>query len=76
VTAIESRLDIVTLATSAADELGVNEIGRVVVETQDSVPVSPYRHHRAAGAAIVVDPATHRTSGALLMEGAQNSSSL
>jgi len=64
---IESRLDIRTLETVAADTLGVNEIGRVVVETQQPLPIARYAVNRTAGALIVVDPATHRTSGALLV---------
>ena len=63
----ESRLDIRTLATVPADALGVNEIGRVVVQTQQPLPLAPYSANRTAGALIVVDPATHRTSGALLV---------
>jgi sulfate adenylyltransferase subunit 1 len=68
IAAIESRLDIRTLETVDAQALGVNEIGRVVVETQQALPLAPYAVNRTAGALIVVDPATHRTSGALLVE--------
>jgi len=65
---IESRLDIGTLQRTPADALGVNEIGRVVIETQQPLPLAPYARNRTSGALIVVDPATHRTSGALLVE--------
>jgi len=64
---IESRLDIRTLASASADSLAVNEIGKVVVETQQPLPLAPYSSNRVAGALIVVDPTTHRTSGALLV---------
>ena len=67
ITQIRSRLDIRTLAATEADALAVNEIGRVVVETQQPLPLAPYAANRVAGALIVVDPASHRTSGALLV---------
>ncbi len=70
ITAIEHRLDISTLAPIEAHELAVNEIGRVVIETQQPLPVEPYAANRVGGALIVVDPASHRTSGALLVEAA------
>jgi sulfate adenylyltransferase subunit 1 len=64
---IESRLDIRTLRREAADRLGVNEIGRVVVEAQEALPLEPFETSRIGGSLIVVDPASHRTSGALLV---------
>ncbi len=68
ITAIEHRLDIQTLVPTDAHELTVNEIGHVLVETQQPLPLEPYLHNRVAGALIVVDPSTHRTSGALLVK--------
>ena len=65
--AIESRLDIQTLRREAADRLAVNEIGRVVVEAQEALPVEPFESSRVGGSLIVVDPASNRTSGALLV---------
>lgn len=70
ITAIDSRLDIHTLSDTDAHELAVNEIGRVQVQTQSPLPVEPYADNRVGGALIVVDPATHRTSGALLVKAA------
>ncbi len=55
---------------SDAHDLAVNEIGHVIVETQQPIPVEPYEHNRVGGALIVVDPASNRTSGALLVKGA------
>ena len=69
-TAIENRLDIHTLAEHDAHELAVNEIGRVVIETQQPLPVEAYETNRVGGALIVVDPASNRTSGALLVQAA------
>ena len=64
---IENRLDIHTLDTVDAHELAVNEIGHVVVETQQPLPVEAYASNRSGGSLIIVDPTTTRTSGALLV---------
>jgi sulfate adenylyltransferase subunit 1 len=70
ITAIESRLDIHTLEATDAKELAVNEMGHVIVETQQPLPVEAYEINRVGGALIVVDPASNRTSGALLVKAA------
>ena len=67
IASIDNRLDINTLDVVDAHQLGVNEIGRVVVETQQPLPVEAYTANRSGGALIVVDPTTNRTSGALLV---------
>jgi len=60
-------LDIHTLLPEPAHQLHVNEIGQVVFEVQQPLPLAPYTSNRVGGALIVVDPASHRTSGALLV---------
>ncbi|HEY9064082.1 MAG TPA: GTP-binding protein [Burkholderiaceae bacterium] len=70
ITAIESRLDIHTLDATDAHELAVNDIGHVIVETQQPLPVEAYETNRVGGSLIVVDPASNRTSGALLVKAA------
>jgi len=70
IAAIESRLDIATLAAHPADALGVNDIGEVVVETAQPLPVASFADDRVAGAVLVVDPATNRSSGSLLVRAA------
>jgi len=67
ITAIDSRLDIHTLQDIDAHELTVNEIGQVQIETQAPLPLEPYADNRVGGALIVVDPASNRTSGALMV---------
>jgi sulfate adenylyltransferase subunit 1 len=69
IVSIDSRLDIHSLQPTEAHELAVNDIGHVVVETQQELPVEAYEDNRVGGALIVVDPASHRTSGALLVKG-------
>jgi sulfate adenylyltransferase subunit 1 len=71
IASIEHVLDIHTLVPGAAHELGVNEIGRVVIELQQPLPLQAFAANRVGGALIVVDPASHRTSGALLVEEAR-----
>jgi sulfate adenylyltransferase subunit 1 len=67
IAAILHRMDIHTLQATDAHELAVNEIGQVVIEVQQALPVQPYDRNRVGGALIVVDPASNRTSGALLV---------
>ena len=68
ISAIDSVLDINTLTPQDAHELPVNTIGRVQMEVQHELPVEPFADNRVGGALIVVDPASHRTSGALLVD--------
>ena len=70
IAAIESRLDIHSLQATDAHELAVNEIGHVVIETQQPLPVEAYASNRVGGSLIIVDPASNRTSGALLVKEA------
>jgi sulfate adenylyltransferase subunit 1 len=70
IVAIESRLDIHTLQATDAHELAVNDIGHVIVETQQPLPIEAYETNRVGGSLIIVDPASNRTSGALLVKAA------
>ncbi len=67
ITHIHHRLDIQTLQPMQTSQLDVNQIGTVTVQLQHALPLSTYLANRTAGALIVVDPASHRTSGALLV---------
>ena len=67
ISAIEHRLDIHSLQPTDAEQLNVNEIGLVRIETQAALPVEPYTSNRVGGSLIVVDPTSNRTSGALLV---------
>ena len=70
IAAIDHKLDIHDLQPVASHSLAVNEIGRVTVELQQALPLEPYLQNRVGGALIVVDPASNRTSGALLVQAA------
>ena len=69
---IHDRLDIHTLQPQPADTLAVNDIGEVSFELQQALPLAPYASNRVGGALIVVDPASHRTSGALLVTASED----
>ncbi len=70
IAAIDSRLDIHNLQSTEAHELAVNDIGHVTIETQQPLPVEAYADNRVGGSLIIVDPASNRTSGALLVKAA------
>ena len=61
-------LDIHSLQPRTRTSWPVNAIGRVQMEVQHALPVEPFEFNRVGGALIVVDPASHRTSGALLVD--------
>ena len=65
---IEHKVDINTLATGAASELKMNEIGRVLIKVQRPVVCDAYRDNRASGAFIVIDEHTNTTVAAGMIE--------
>jgi bifunctional enzyme CysN/CysC len=67
---LEYRLDINTLhRDEEADELALNEIGRVRLRAQSPLMFDPYRRNRTTGSLILVDPATNNTVGAAMILG-------
>ncbi|MGB4926662.1 MAG: sulfate adenylyltransferase, partial [Giesbergeria sp.] len=60
-------LDIHTLAEHPASELAPNAIGHVLLQLQSPLPVAPYVRSRQLGAMILVDTASNRTAGAVLL---------
>lgn len=62
------RLDVNTLAEEAATELPANAIGHVTLALQQPLLTLPFERSRSLGALILVDTATHRTSGAVLVQ--------
>ncbi len=61
------KLDVNTLAEEDATQLDPNAIGHIELLLQEALPVVPYAQSRVMGALILVDTATHRTSGAALV---------
>ena len=64
---IVHKVDINTLAESATDHLEPNSIGHVDFALQEPVPVEPFARSRLLGSLVLVDTATHKTSGAVLV---------
>ncbi|MDD4945076.1 MAG: sulfate adenylyltransferase, partial [Rhodoferax sp.] len=66
------RLDINTLAEEAADTLPANSIGHIELLLQDGIAALPFAQSRVQGALVLVDTASHRTAGAVMIHaGAQ-----
>jgi len=65
------RLDVNTLHRDLeADELGLNDIGRVTLRANGPLIVDPYRRNRATGSFILVDEATNDTvAGGMIIAG-------
>jgi sulfate adenylyltransferase large subunit len=77
VTAILHKVDINTLGREAADELQLNEIGAIAVETAGPLFFDSYRDNRATGAFILIDPVSNATSGAgMILERRSESDSV
>jgi len=64
---IVHRLDVNTLAEQEADRLEPNSIGHVELALQEPLATLPYARSRALGSLVLVDTASHKTSGALLV---------
>ncbi len=65
---IDHVLDIRDLTETASTELKPNAIGRVTLQLAQAIPVLPYAQSRTLGAMILVDPASNKTSGAVLIQ--------
>jgi sulfate adenylyltransferase subunit 1 len=64
---IVHRLDINTLAEMEATQLEPNAIGHVELLLQEPLPATAFTRSRVLGALILVDTASHKTSGAVLV---------
>jgi sulfate adenylyltransferase subunit 1 len=64
---IVHRLHINTLAQEEAAELRPNEIGKVVLALQEPLATAPYATSKSMGSLVLVDTASHKTSGAVLV---------
>ena len=61
------RLDIHNLAEQDADQLEANAIGHIELLLQEALPVRPFAESRLLGSLVLVDTATHKTAGAVLV---------
>jgi sulfate adenylyltransferase subunit 1 len=64
---IVHRLNIHTLTEEEASELAANAVGHVTLAFQEPLMTLPFAKSRVLGALILVDTASHKTSGAVLV---------
>jgi len=64
---VSYRLNIHNLAQEAATQLEPNAIGHVELALQEPLAILPFAQSRSLGCCILVDTASHKTSGALLL---------
>jgi sulfate adenylyltransferase subunit 1 len=64
---IVHKLDVNTLAEEDATELPPNAIGHIELSLQEPLATLPYARSRILGSLVLVDTASHRTSGAALV---------
>jgi sulfate adenylyltransferase subunit 1 len=64
---IVHRLNVNTLEESEAAQLEPNSIGHVELVLQEPLPVAAFARSRVLGSLILVDTASHKTSGAALV---------
>ena len=64
---IVHKLDVNTLAEEDASELPPNAIGHVALSLQEPLVTLPYVRSRILGSLVLVDTASHKTSGATLV---------
>ena len=64
---IVHRLNIHTLAEEEAQQLEANAIGHIELALQQPLATLPFERSRALGSLILVDIASHKTSGAVLV---------
>ena len=71
VTRIEHRYDLVSAAHQPADELVLNDIGRVHLQLGEPIIADVYAHHAEGGRLILIDAATNTTAGAAMIAALQ-----
>lgn len=69
ITAVDARIDVNTLEEQPANQLLLNEIGRVDVQFNRQVVFDTYEAARETGSFIIIDRVSHVTVGAGLIQG-------
>ena len=64
---IVHKLDVNTLAEEDADHLEPNSIGHVELALQEPLATLPFERSRRLGSLVLVDTASHKTAGAVLV---------
>jgi sulfate adenylyltransferase large subunit len=66
---IGSRIDVEQLEERATDQLALNDIGKLVIETSRPLLADLYHENRTTGSFILIDPADNATAGAGMIRG-------
>jgi sulfate adenylyltransferase subunit 1 len=74
VTKITHRVDIQSLEPEQAEQLQMNDIATVEIETSSPLFFDSYRQNRTTGSFIVIDPLTNATLGAGMIQAALSKS--
>jgi bifunctional enzyme CysN/CysC len=61
---VEYRVDVNTLSRCPADALGLNEIGRVALQSTQKLFLDSYKKNRQTGSIILIDPISNNTVAA------------
>jgi sulfate adenylyltransferase subunit 1 len=64
---IVHKIDIHTLTESEATQLDTNAIGHVELTLQEAIATLPYHRSRTLGSLVLIDTASHKTAGAVLI---------
>ena len=68
--ALKYKIDVNTLHKNSAEELNLNEIGRVVVSSNKPLFYDSYSKNRSTGSFVLIDPISNNTVGAgMILEG-------
>jgi sulfate adenylyltransferase large subunit len=70
VKSIRHRVNIISLEQEAADNLEMNSIGVLHLETSRPIYFDPYSQNRITGSFILIDPETNATAGAGMIRAA------
>jgi sulfate adenylyltransferase large subunit len=66
---LDHRMNVNTLQHEPAEELALNEIGRIHLRTSQPLVTDPYTHNRTTGSFILIDETTGDTVGAGMICG-------
>lgn len=70
VASVTGKMDLATLEQIDADTLELNDIGRVVLTSNQPIQLDPYRDNRSTGAFILIDSLSNNTVAAGMIVGA------
>jgi sulfate adenylyltransferase subunit 1 len=62
--AVDGVLDLDAVKIVPAEDLGLNDIGRLRIHTADPIAAEPYTRHRRTGAFLLIDPQSGQTIAA------------